>query len=124
MSAETTVREYYEAVRNGDPLGPYFADHLATVKFGISEQLRGSEEITEALAEQTRTTEEWRIESTDLSVTERGDCAWFADLVDMAWTDTGTGERFSFDSRWSGMIDAGDGDWKFVSMHVSAPREL
>ncbi|MCL9813722.1 nuclear transport factor 2 family protein [Natranaeroarchaeum aerophilus] len=124
MSAETTVRKYYAAVRNGDPLGPYFADHPAAVKFGISEQLRGFEEITEALAEQTRTTEEWRVESTDLTVTEQESHAWFADFVDMAWTDTGTGERFSFESRWSGTLETQDGDWQFVSMHVSAPWEL
>lgn len=124
MSAETTVRAYYEAVRNGAPLGPYFADHSTTVKFGISERLRGSEAITEGLAEQTRTTDEWRVESTALSVTEREGYAWFADAVDMAWTDIATGERFSFDSRWSGTLERQDGDWKFVSMHVSAPREL
>ncbi len=124
MSAETTVREYYEAVRNGAPLGPYFADHPAAVKFGISEQLRGPEKITDALAEQTRTTDEWRVESTDLTVAERDGYAWFTDTVDMAWTDLDTGERFSFDSRWSGTLETEGGDWQFVSMHVSAPREL
>jgi hypothetical protein len=49
MDARSTVREYYDALRTGDPLAPYFAkehdDDDAFVKFGISERLTGSEQI-------------------------------------------------------------------------------
>ncbi|MFC7115338.1 nuclear transport factor 2 family protein [Natronoarchaeum sp. GCM10025703] len=124
MTAETTVREYYEALRRGDPLAPFFAREASTVKFGIEERLRGYDDIAAALERQTETTDEWRVDSTDLSVTEREGYAWFADVVGMAWTDTGTGERFTFDSRWSGTLEERGEDWQFVSMHVSAPREL
>lgn len=123
MSAETTVREYYAALRGGEPLSPYFAELSTAVKFGIGERLRGHDEIAAALDRQTQRTDEWRVDSTDLSVTQREGYAWFADVVGLAWTDTGTGERFSFDSRWSGTLEARDGNWQFVSMHVSAPRE-
>jgi len=124
MTAETIVREYYEALRRGDPLAPFFAREGSAVKFGIEERPQGYDDIAAALERQTETTDEWRVDSTDLSVTERDGYAWFADVVGMAWTDTGTGERFTFDSRWSGTLEEHGGDWQFVSMHVSAPREL
>ncbi|PGF16819.1 hypothetical protein CP556_12295 [Natrinema sp. CBA1119] len=129
--AEAVVREYYDALRHGDPLAPYFADDERTVKFGIGESLFGGSEIAAALEEQTETTDEWTVESHNLLVTERDGVATVADEVTMAWTKTTTGERFRFDSRWSGALverDSDDGssasDWRFVAMHVSAPREL
>ncbi|MFC6767589.1 nuclear transport factor 2 family protein [Natrinema soli] len=131
VSAEAVVREYYDALRDGDPLAQYFADDERTVKFGISESLFGGSEIAAALEEQTETTDEWTVESHNLVVDERDGFATVADEVTMAWTKTTTGERFRFDSRWSAtLVDraADDGssasDWRFVAMHVSAPREL
>ncbi|HMB50560.1 MAG TPA: nuclear transport factor 2 family protein [Natronoarchaeum rubrum] len=123
MTAEETVREYYEALRRGDPLVPYFSEG-ATVKFGVEESLFGADEIAAALREQTRTTDDWHVESTGLDVTEREEFAWFGDEVDLAWTDTETGQRWTFDTRWSATLERENGDWSFVAMHVSAPRRL
>jgi len=136
-SAESAVRAYYEGLRDGDPLGPFFADGKV-VKVGISERLVGSDEVREGLREQTRTTTDWTVESSDLRVTEREGYAWFADRVAMGWTDTDRRIRYEFDTRWSGTLerradgDATGGDttadtdapWHFVGMHVSTAGEL
>lgn len=129
MDAESTLLEYYDALRAGEPLHPYFAEEEAALKFGISERLDGYEEIEDGLREQTETTDDWTVESRDLVVTERERTAWFGDDVRMAWT-TADGDRHDFDTRWSGCLerreDGGDADagWRFVSMHVSVAREL
>ncbi|SIR86849.1 SnoaL-like domain-containing protein [Haladaptatus litoreus] len=122
-NAETVINNYYEALRQGDELAVFFAPDDSLVKFGISEQLTGYEEVADGLGEQTRHSKEWKITSHDLQVTERDDHAWFSDTVDMAWTDTTTGIRRSFNSRWSGTLEDRDG-WKIVGMHVSAPHTL
>ncbi|QLK27144.1 nuclear transport factor 2 family protein [Natrinema zhouii] len=128
---EAVVREYYEALRDGDPLEPYFCDDESTVKFGISESLFGGSEIAAALEEQTETTAEWTVESANLVVDERDGFATVADEVTMAWTDATTGERYRFESRWSGTLvecDPDDGssasEWRFAVLHVSAPHQL
>ncbi|WP_408957638.1 nuclear transport factor 2 family protein [Natrinema sp. 74] len=129
-SAEAVVRDYYDALRDGDPLAPYFRDDDSTVKFGISESLFGGREIAAALEEQTETTAGWSIESRHLVVEERDGFATVADEVAMAWTDAESGERHRFDSRWSGTLierattDAETPDWQFAGMHVSAAHEL
>jgi hypothetical protein len=132
MDAEETIRAYYEALRSGDPLGPFFAADESIVKFGIGERLTGHAAVREGLAEQAATTKAWRVDSTRLVVTERDEHAWFSDDVTMAWTDSETGSRWAFESRWSGTLErrpnATRGDatpetpWRFVGMHVSAPR--
>ena len=128
MDAQATVRAYYDALRGGDALAPFFAREPTVVKFGIGERLRGFGAIESGLAEQTETTHEWVVDSRRLDVTERDEHAWFADEVSMAWTDHPTGERYGFESRWSGTLErrpdaAGPPDtpWRFVGMHVSAP---
>ncbi|SEW09480.1 nuclear transport factor 2 family protein [Natrinema salifodinae] len=133
-SAEAVVRDYYDALRDGDPLPPYFLDNESTVKFGISDSLFGGNKVTAALEEQTETTADWTVESQQLVVDERAEngFATFADEVTMAWTDVESGDRHRFDSRWSGTLVArstatttDDGPaWRFASMHVSASREL
>jgi hypothetical protein len=123
MDTEATVRAYYDALRAGDPLPPFFAADDALVKVGISERLVGHEAVARGLREQTAHTDDWTVESRDLRVTERDGYAWFADSVRMAWTDTDTGSRHDFESRWSGSLENRDG-WVFVGMHVSAPHEL
>ncbi|WP_336344171.1 nuclear transport factor 2 family protein [Halalkalicoccus ordinarius] len=127
MDAESTLLEYYDALRAGEPLHPYFAEEEGALKFGISERLDGYEEIEDGLREQTETTDDWTVESRDLVVTERERTAWFGDDVRMAWT-TADGDRHDFDTRWSGCLerrgDGGDADWRFVSMHVSVARGL
>lgn len=132
MNAEESVRAYYDALRSGDPLAPFFARAESTVKFGIGDRLTGYEEIEAGLSEQTETTGEWRVGSDRLVVTERDEYAWFSDDVSLSWTDTGSGVRYEFDSRWSGTLErraetASGGDlgtpWRFVGMHVSAPEE-
>lgn len=126
-SAEDAVRDYYDALREGDPLTPYFRDDESTVKFGISEALFGGDEVATALETQTETTADWSIVSETLVVDERDAFATFADEVVMAWTDTTSGDRYRFDSRWSGTLVRGpddSSDWQFDVMHVSAPHEL
>lgn len=127
MTPEETVRDYYEALQRGEPLYPYFVERPEAWKAAISTDYTGYDDISEALREQTRTTDEWSVESEALSVVEREGMALFDDAVRMAWTDSRTGERHGFDSRWSGALEPVDGDdeeWGFVQMHVSAPHRL
>ena len=138
-TARGTVRAYYEALRAGDPLDPFFADDESVVKFGISERLVGGERVAAGLAEQTETTSAWTVDSRDLRTGERDDHAWFADDVFLAWTGTDPAIRYEFETRWSGTLErrAGDastgdddgavspdGDWRFVGMHVSTAEDL
>lgn len=125
MSAADTVRDYYEALRRGEPLYPYFLEAEDVVKFGVGETLVGYDAVAEGLREQSRTTDDWTVESADLRVLERDDHATFADRVRMAWTDTATGRAYDFDTRWSGTLerDGDDGDWQFAGMHVSVAWE-
>lgn len=128
--AESVVREYYEALRSGAPLEPFFIEDESTVKFGISEALYGFESVSEALREQTETTDDWTLESDRLVVEERDGVATFADEATMAWTDTERGEDRRFETRWSGTlvrVESADTDerrWQFATMHVSAPHEV
>ncbi len=128
MTAEDVVRDYYEALRRGEPLYPYFAETEGAWKGAISTHYEGYDAIAEALRDQTRTTDDWTVGSHALSVTEREDFATFSDAVRMEWTDTADGTRHEFDTRWSGtLVPVGEGDerdWAFDIMHVSAPREL
>lgn len=121
MSAERVIREYYDALRSGESLVPFFAEG-EVVKVGISERLVGSEQVAEGLREQTETTTDWTVESRDLLVRERESVAWFADEVRMAWT-TDEGEDHDFETRWSGTLERSGEEWKFVGMHVSVARE-
>lgn len=142
MDPTETVEDYYEALRRGEPLYPYFAEREDAVKFGVGERLSGYDAIAEGLREQSRTTEEWRVESRQLRVIARESVARFTDDVTLSWTDD-EGTRRSFDTRWSGVLErvgeedekgegeaaesVGDEDepeWRFVQMHVSAPRDL
>lgn len=124
MDAEATIREYYETLRRGEPLHPFFPESDNIVKFGISERLTGYEEVAEGLGEQTRTTDGWTVESSALRVNEREDYAWFSDDVFMSWTDTEQRIRYEFDTRWSGTLTRRDDEWRFVGMHVSTAREF
>lgn len=135
---EGLVREYYDALRAGDPLYPYFRESPATVKYGLSETLRGYETVAEGLREQTRTTADWAVESRNLTTGTRGGpeqspdgtpsgdgecaaaCGWFADDVFMAWTDTDRRIRYEFETRWSGTVL----DSEFAAMHVSTAEAL
>lgn len=122
MSATDTVRAYYDALRFGEPLSPFFAERDGVVKVGITERLVGYDAVATGLREQTATTTDWTVDSHDLRVGERDGTAWFDDAVALAWT--ADGERRTYDSRWSGtMVQSGaDDDWRFTAMHVSAPH--
>jgi hypothetical protein len=124
MDAEATIREYYDTLRRGEPLYPFFAESDEIVKFGISERLTGYETVAEGLRQQTRITDDWAVESSALRVSEREDSAWFSDDVFMAWTDTERRIRYEFDTRWSGTLSRCDDEWRFVGMHVSTTREF
>ena len=137
-AARETVRAYYAALRDGDPLGHFFAEpragDAAVVKFGISERLVGTGALREGLRAQTETTSDWTVESDALRVTEREHHAWFSDLVHLGWTDTERNAEYAFDTRWSGTLErrpvdggpniAEGDDWRFVGMHVSTARDL
>lgn len=119
MDAEATIETYYDALRAGDPLAPFFAESESVVKFGITDRLAGYDAIETGLREQTETTEDWTVESRRLRVTEHESTAWFSDSVVMAWRSTDDGERREHETRWSGTLRRHDGDWRFVGMHVS-----
>lgn len=122
MSAAETVRDYYEALRRGEPLYPYFLEDDGVVKFGVGESLLGYDAVAEGLREQSRTTDDWTVESRDLRVREREAFATMADRVRLAWTDVAADREYDFDTRWSGTLEArGDDDWVFAGMHVSVP---
>jgi len=126
-TAENRIRAYYDALRGGEPLYPFFAEDDEIVKYGITEKLTGYDEIEAGLRAQTATTDDWTVESDALVVTERGDHAWFADDVRMAWRDVESGREYDFESRWSGTLERRSRDddptWRFVGMHVSAVPE-
>lgn len=123
MGAKDRIHAYYDALRGGEPLAPYFAGDDALVKVGISERFVGYDTVAAGLREQTATTAKWTVTSRDLHVSEREGYAWFGDDVRMEWTDVETETRHAFDSRWSATLEHRD-EWVFVGMHVSAPHEL
>jgi hypothetical protein len=131
-TAHGAIRSYYDALRDGDPLGPFFANDEDLVKVGISERLVGGQTVRDGLAEQTATTSGWTVDSRDLRVTERDDHAWFSDDVLMCWTGSDPPIRYEFDTRWSGTLERRDedgelaigGQWRFVGMHVSTAGDL
>ncbi|MFB6101087.1 MAG: nuclear transport factor 2 family protein [Haloplanus sp.] len=123
MNAAETIREYYETLRRGEPLYPYFAERPDVVKFGVGERLVGYDAVAEGLRDQTRTTDDWAVESQDLRVTERDGYAYFSDSVFMSWVDCAADHEYALSTRWSGTLErrAGDDEWLFVGMHVSTP---
>jgi len=122
MDAEETIRDYYEALRRGEPLYPYFAERPDVVKFGVGERLVGYDAVAEGLREQTRTTTDWTVESGALRVVDDDCHAWFSDSVHMAWTDREADHEYSLPTRWSGTLERREGEWLFVGMHVSTPH--
>ncbi|MFB6160776.1 MAG: nuclear transport factor 2 family protein [Haloferacaceae archaeon] len=127
MDAAATVRDYYEALRRGEPLYPYFAEDPDVVKVGVRERLVGYDAVAEGLREQSRRTDDWTVESRDLRVHERGDHVAFADVVRLSWRDVVADRTYDLDTRWTGTLEAreddGERSWLFVGMHVSAPWE-
>jgi len=122
MSIEDTVRAYYDALRRGEALAPFFLESPDVVKFGLSERLHGYEAVAEGLREQTETTEGWTVESGNLVVGERPECGWFSDDVSMAWTALDRNVRFEFETRWSGTLVRVEEGWRFAGMHVSTEQ--
>jgi len=121
MGAAERVRSYYDALRSGDPLGPFFAPDDEAVKFGISERLVGHEAIAEGLRAQTETTRDWYVESQDLRVTERDCHAWFSDVVSLGWADTDKQIRYEFETRWSGTLERRASEQSDVSTGSERP---
>ena len=128
MNAADTIREYYEALRRGEPLYPYFAERPDVVKFGVGERLVGYDAVAEGLREQSRTTDDWTVESQDLRVTERDGYAYFSDTVFLSWTDREADHEYGLSTRWSGTLERrsvededDEAEWLFVGMHVSTP---
>lgn len=123
MDAHATIRAYYDALRAGEPLHPFFYEDERTVKFGVGETLAGYEAVAAGLRAQTETTTDWELNSRDLVVGASDESAWFADDVFMGWTDTDANMRYEFDTRWSGSLLRVDDGWRFTGMHVSCPVE-
>lgn len=126
MTPEETVRDYYETLRAGDPLPPFFTDEPNVVKFGIGETLVGADAVAEGLREQTRRTQDWTIESHALRAVNRGEYAAFSDRVNMGWRDAVQDRNHDYETRWSGTLERkpaeGSGsEWQFLGMHVSVP---
>jgi hypothetical protein len=111
------VRDYYEALRRGEPLYPYFLEAGSVAKFGVSESLLGYDEVAEGLREQTRVTDGWTVDSRRLTAGRAGSQGWFSDRVALAWNEGD--ERRSHDTRWSGSLRRRDGEWVFAELHVS-----
>ena len=89
MAVAPLVRDYYGVLRDEDPLYPYFRESPATVKYGISETLRGYDAVAEGLREQTRTTTDWTVESRNLTAGTRDGLAESAGDGPVQWTDDG-----------------------------------
>jgi hypothetical protein len=148
MSAEDVVLDYYEALRRGEPLYPYFVESSDAHKVAVSTSYDGYDAIAEALREQTRTTTDWVVDSDGPSVVAGEAWASFHDDVALAWTTTdepdrddagelpdggdgtddgdggGGGTRHEFETRWSGTLVERDGEWLFLELHVSAPTAV
>lgn len=125
QDAEAAITAYYDALRDGESLSSFFAEAPDIVKIGISERLVGYADVADGLSEQTATTDDWTVESTDLSVSVDDTHARFSDRVSLAWRDMQTDTDYSFETRWTGVLERHDSDepWRFVSLHVSAPDE-
>ena len=125
QDAEATITAYYDALRDGESLSSFFAEAPDTVKIGISERLVGYADVADGLSEQTATTDDWTVESHELSVSVGDTHGRFSDQVSLAWTDIQTDTDYRFETRWTGVLRRHDSDaeWQFVSLHVSAPDE-
>ena len=121
MSARETVLDYYEALRRGEPLAPFFATGPDVVKVGVFSRRTGGDHVADGLREQTQKTTDWTVDSHDLVVRAYDRYAWFTDRIDMAWVDSTEG-RYDFETRWSGVLEPNNEQWQFVEMHVSAPH--
>lgn len=123
MSAEDLVLDYYEALRRGEPLYPYFVESSDAHKVAVSTSYDGYDAIAEALRDQTRTTTDWVVDSAGPSVVAGDDWASFHDDVSLAWTETTDDEAagHEFETRWSGTLVERDDAWLFLELHVSAP---
>jgi hypothetical protein len=127
MSAEDAVLDYYEALRRGEPLYPSFRESPDTWKAAISTTYDGYDAVAAALREQTRTTDDWTVESDGPAVVQHEDWASFHDDVSLAWTttdDDGAATRHEHETRWSGTLVEHDDEWLFLELHVSAPSAV
>jgi hypothetical protein len=135
MTVEDVLLDYYEALRRGEPLYPYFVESADAHKVAVSTAYDGYDAIAEALREQTRTTTDWMVDSAGPSVVTGDEWASFHDDVSLAWTETEAldgderddardddGVRHAFETRWSGTLVERDGGWSFLELHVSAPN--
>jgi hypothetical protein len=125
MTPEETVEAYYDALRAGEALAPFFVESPATVKVGISERLVGYAAIAKGLREQTRKTDDWTVESRELRTVERGGtAAAVSDAVSLSWYDADAVAERSFETRWSGTLLPADEGWAFAGLHVSAATDI
>ena len=123
MDADRFVRDYYEALRRGEPLDTYFQQGPDIVKIGVFSHRLGGEAVAEALRDQTARTEDWAVESRDLRTFSRDGFAHFVDDVRLVWTDTRRDHRHDVETRWTGLVEPQGEEPLFVSMHVSAVVE-
>lgn len=142
MSAEDVVLDYYEAVRRGEPLYPYFRESASTWKAAISTTYDGYDSIAEGLREQSRTTTDWTVDSHALETVDRDGCVTMTDHVTLAWTSVGSTDTESepaanhggegepartaheHETRWSGVLVEHADEWLFTQLHVSTASSV
>ncbi|MGM0604932.1 MAG: nuclear transport factor 2 family protein [Halobacteriota archaeon] len=125
MTATSTIEAYYDALRCGEPLTPFFLEAPSTVHIDVGETLVGYANVADTLATQTDRTSEWTLDTAGPSVTERDSFAWFHDEVTLGWVDERTHTDHQYETRWTGTLEYRDRNngWRFVSLHVSVPVE-
>lgn len=122
VTPEQTVDAYYEALRTGAPLGPFFVESPDVVKFGIGERLTGYAAIADGLQGQTARTRDWTVESEALRVLDRETHAAFSDTVRLSWYDAESYTDHDYETRWSGTLTHtpnASREWKLLGLHVS-----
>lgn len=123
QDAESTITAYYDALEAGEPLSSFFLESVSTIKVSLSETFVSYPDVANELSEQTATTDDWQVDSHELTVEERDEFAWFYDEVTLAWTDIQLDAEYEFETRWTGTLEPSGESWQFVSLHVSTPTE-
>ncbi|MCZ6676538.1 MAG: nuclear transport factor 2 family protein [Candidatus Poribacteria bacterium] len=121
MDADQTVKSYFEALMAGD------ADRLIEmmsstdyyVKVGTEpdEHVEGGENAGDYYRKIVASAEDFTIAFEHLDVQERGDVAWF--YTRQIWQLKWQGVYEELAMRMTGVLEKGEGGWKFVQIHAS-----
>ncbi len=130
------VRAYYAALERGEALAGFYANDeeagtlgpVVKIGSGKDEEFTGYAAVERAVNEVTAGFQRNRLESRALAVHDRGDLAWFSDLV--WWSGEqpaasapeggrGAYQPFASLTRWTGLCLRTTNGWKFLQLHVS-----